>query len=480
MSTPDPDDTPLDPFAEPGDEEPRTIGPWGSLAIVMGSMLGIGIFLTPRIVAEAIQSPPLFLLAWALGGLIALAGAVAYAELGSAFPRAGGDYVFLREAFGEATAFASGWLLFAGIFVGSIATIAVPVFQFQVPVLLEPFLDLDLREPLLGPVSGAQLGGLLLVALLTAINIAGTRMATGLQLLLTLIPTAVLLAGALWAFGTAPHDTAVAAVRDQPFAGSPLAAFLTATLAIYFAYSGWNAVGYVGGEVRRPDRNIPLGLLGGTLLITAFYLVLCAAFILVLGIGGLTTAFEAGTATARALGGAPFAWTMNLLIGLALVGSLNGTILAGARIARAMARDRVLPTAVGDLHPRTRTPARALALQGSLAGLLILSGTFETLLELTGIAMFVMGGLTVCALFVLRRQRPQLRRPYRATGFPWLPGLYLLVSIAILAASLWRVVSPEDGTETAERFLPIIGLVIFAAALLTYHVRGRRTNGPTP
>lgn len=453
-----------------GQPPQRTIGAWGSLAIVAGSMLGIGIFLTPRVVAEHVQSPTLFLALWALGGLIALAGAVAYAELGAAFPRAGGDYVFLREAFGEATAFASGWLLFAGVFVGSIATLAVPIFEFQIPTLLEALTPLDPRAPLPGPFSSAQLAGVGLIAALTAINIAGTRVATGLLVALTFIPIAALTLGALTAFATQPHETHVAALRDTPFDGSPVAALTAATLAIYFAYSGWNAVGYVGGEIQQPGRNIPRGLLGGTLLITALYLLLCAAFLNVFGIGGLTTAHEAGTATAMALGGSRLALVMNALIACALVGSLNATILAGARIAHAMAHDGVLHRRLATVHPTRKTPARTLLLQAVLASMLVLSGTFDVLLELTSVAMFLMGGLTVLALFHLRRQRPDLPRPYRATGYPLLPGLYAAISLAILATSLWQAAAPPPGTSATDRWLPIVGLAIFMGALALHRI----------
>lgn len=443
----------------------RVIGPLGAVSIVAGSMLGIGIFLTPRVVAGYVDTPAAFLLAWLVGGIIALSGAVAYAELGTMFPRAGGDYVFLREAFGRSLAFASGWLLFAGVFAGSIATMAVPVWQYQMPVLLEPRIGpWDSTAPCLGPLTGAQLGALGLVALLTVVNHLGTRVATIVQTLLTLIPFGLLACGAVVAVVTGPHASAVLEV--EPSGVGVVEGVLRANLAIYFAYAGWNAIGYVGGEVHAPNRTIPLGLLGGTALIMLLYGLLCVAFLAVLGLGGVRGAFEVGTATALALGGPRAATFVTLLIALALVGSLNGTILTGARIATAMARDGAIARIVGGMSPRFGTPAAALWVQALLASLLVVTGTFELLLDLTGIAMLAMGTMTVIALFVLRRRAPDMPRPYRATGYPVVPLVYLVASVAVIATRVLDVVStpPEESAWTA--WYPLWGLVVLACAWL--------------
>lgn len=474
---------PSDPLRERthADDAPRAIGRWGALAIVMGSMLGIGIFLTPRIVAEHIHAPLPFFALWAAGGLIALSGAVAYAELGAMFPRAGGDYVFLRHAWGDAVARASGWLLFGGIFVGSIATVAVPIFAYQAPALLAPFATLDPHAHVVAGLDAAQLGALVLVALLTGVNLLGTRTATGTQLVLTGLPTLALAAGAFWAFASGPHP---GAIPPAPWdGGPPIGGTITALLAIYFAYSGWNAIGYVGGEVQEPERNIPRGLLGGTLAITAFYLLLAAAFVHVLGLGGVASSPEAGTATAIALGGSSLGWGMNLLITLALLGSLNGTILAGARIARAMACDGVLPSAVARLHRSRSTPAVALLLQAGLAGLLIVTGTFERLIEFTSLAMLLLGTLTVAGFFRLRRTAPHRPRPWRAFGVPWLPGIYLVTSSAILVISIWQAFTGD--APAAERYFPIAGLGAFVLAwvairLVTPHPLRAPHDAPSP
>ncbi len=440
--------------------QPRVIGTWGGLAIVIGSMLGIGIFITPPQVATHLPSVQMYLGAWVVGGIIAFCGAVAYAELGTRFPRAGGDYVFLREAFGESLSFGAGWLLFVGVFTGSVATMAVPLAEFQLPVLLGPAVEIDPHKVLwrlgfleLTVARGFAVG---IIAGLTVLNILGTRLSTTAQMALTGIPMALLAVAAVVIFLTMEPAT-----MQAPTAGeeSMPVSFGRAVLAIYFAYAGWNAIAYVGGELKNPAQTVPKSLLGGTAAITVLYLLLAALFVYVLGIEGIQDVMEAGTATADAIAGEWATWMVTALIAVALIGSLNATVLAGGRVGWAMARSGAMASSVGQLNERFDTPDRALLLQGTLAVVLVMTGTFEMLLELTSIAMFVMGALTVAALFVIRR-RDGDRAPYQATGYPWVPGLFIVISVFIVAASLYRAGFGEDGMS-AESVYPLVGLGLF-------------------
>jgi APA family basic amino acid/polyamine antiporter len=465
----------------PDGNQHRVVGLGGALAIVAGSMLGIGIFLIPHVVAGLLHTPGWFLGAWLLGGLIALSGAVAYAELGAMFPRAGGDYVFLRESFGRSTSFACGWVLFAGVFTGSIATIAVPVCQYQLPALLAPWTDFDLTLPLqlAGlslPLTGTQAAAMALVLLFTLINVLGAKPAAQVQLVVTVVPIAVLAVAGVVILATGPHATAVQTTAATPTEGPPLLALVRATLAIYFAYAGWNAIGYVGGEVRDPNRTIPVALVGGTLLIAGLYLLMCAAFIAVLGMGGLETAFEAGTATASAFAGPTASFIITVMIAMALVGSLNGTILGGARISWAMARDGALWSGFARVDERTGTPARALWFQAAMSCALIMSGTFQQLIDLTSIAMLLIGGLTVVSLFMLRARRPNVERPYRAHLYPWLPGFYLVVCVGVVLVSVTEVIRGALDGSDFQHLLPLLGLGIFGAAWLGHRALVRPTD----
>jgi APA family basic amino acid/polyamine antiporter len=457
---------------EQGDAQPRVIGMAGALAIVVGSMLGIGIFLTPPQVATHLPSTALYLLAWVAGGFIAFSGAVAYAELGTRFPEAGGDYVFLQEAFGPSLSFAAGWLLFAGVFAGSVATMAVPLVEFQMPVLVAPFVELEPGQILwkfsILELTVARAIAIVLIAGLTTLNILGTRLSTRAQILLTAVPVVLFAVGALVVFAT----TGPAAVQPlAPSEGSAVIRFGRAVLAVYFAYAGWNAIAYVGGEVKAPAITIPVSLLAGTAMITVLYVLLAGCALFVLGMGGLQEAMEVGTASAQALAGGTMAYAITAVIAVVLLGSINSTVLAGGRVGWAMARRGALFSAVGHLHDRFETPVYALVLQAVLACLLVSTGTFEVLLEMTSVAMFVMGALTVLALFVIRR-RDGSDAPYQASGYPWLPGSFVVISALIVAASVYRALFGEDNLG-GESVYPLVGLLVFVVVWIGHWLVSR-------
>ncbi len=445
---------------------PRVIGSVAGFAIVAGSMLGIGIFLVPAEVAGYLQAPWAFLLMWAVGGLLAFAGAVACAELGAMLPHAGGDYVFQREAFGPSAAFASGWVLFGAIFTGSIAAMGVSLAKFQLPVLLG---SAGWEAPVWGGVTGVQLIGVGLILAVTLLNSLGTRLSAGAQTLLTLVPLVVLAGLAvLVVTGVLEPHAAPAAPMTTP-REITLGGVVLAYVAVYFAYSGWNSVIYVAGEVRAPGRTLPRALLGGTVVVTALYLLLCAAFLVALGMDGVRSAGEAGTATAGAIAGDAGRVVVTSLIAMALLAGLNGTVLGGARVLYAMSKGGAFVRFAGELSPRTGAPARALWLQAGWASILVLSGSFEEIISLSSLAMMITGSLTIASLFVLRWRFPDRPRPYRAAGYPWLPGLYLLSSAVVIAVMLGRAMG-----DTPRAWFPLLGLGILATAFATHRLWSHR------
>jgi APA family basic amino acid/polyamine antiporter len=434
----------------------RVISRWGAVSVVAGSMLGVGIFLTPPMVARAVDSGPAFLALWLLGGTVALAGATVYAELGAMYPRAGGDYVFLREAFGDAVAFASGVVLFMGVFGGSIAAMSVALCQYQVAALLSGLLGGDWMPLAVGPWSGAQLLAVGVVVALTALNLAGAVVATRFQLVATAIPIVIIIVGAAWAMVAGSPTPAVGSTSVDG------RAVVAAAAGVYFAYAGWNAAAYVAGEIRAPERALPFALLVGTAGVTALYLLACVGFVAALGLQGVRDAFEVGSATAAALAGEGASLVVAALILVALVGSVNATILGGARIGAAMAVAGHLPPGLAAGGP-AGTPTRALLGQAAFACALILSGTFERLVELTSITMMLLSALTAAALFRLRRTRPGAPRPYRAPGYPWVPLVFLLACAGVIAVSLLEVSAPADDGSTLDRVMPVLGVALFAA-----------------
>ena len=433
-------------------------------------MVGIGIFLAPSLVAQAVGSRFGFFAAWGVGGLVSLAGAVAYAQLGIRMPESGGDYVFIREAFGRSAAFAAGWLLFAGVFVGSIAAVAVPLFEYQASTLV--------GRPLAAVrVFGLPLSNVLGAATIVAVtyaNMLGTRVAASVQTAVAAIPIVLLLVASVVVLSGDGAAMAVGAASSAASAGGGgLAGFVTALLATYFAYSGWNAVSYVAGELDAPERTLPIGLVGGTLLITGLYLLLGAAFVHAHGLAGVASAGEIGTATAVLLGGDGLGVVASGVIALALLSTLNATILAGARVAQAMALSGALHPALGVVSSRYGTPVRALAVQAVLAVVLALSGTFSSLISLASLSMFLLGSLSVGALFVFRRRPGGMSGYTGALHSSAFPALYLLVSISVLASSSWGVVTNASGSEGFARWAPLLGLGVFGAVWLGHRVRAR-------
>jgi APA family basic amino acid/polyamine antiporter len=413
---------------EADDDAKRRLSVFGAMSLVAGSMLGIGIFISPPVVAAQIDRPGAFLFIWLLGGLTALFGALSVAELGSMMPRAGGDYPYLKLAYGPGLAFAVGWLQLLAVFPGSLAAMAVGTAEYQLPMVLGGAWGVP-AEIGLSPI---MFWAIAIVVLLTAVNHIGVVVSGRLQIVVTVVPVVVLLIGTLavllhqgtegGALANAGHDMRLPAVGG----------FALAYLKVYFAYSGWNAAIYVGGEIRRPGRNLPRALVGGTLGVTVLYLVLCVGFLAVFTMDDLAHSGEAGTAAAEVIFGRPGKILVTLSILFCMLGSMNGTILTGSRISFAMAQGGHCIASAGKTSERHGTPVIALWLQAAWTILLMFTHKFEQLIDYASAAMLISGTMTVVAVFVLRRRLRDAPRPYRTWGYPITPALYVISSVAVL------------------------------------------------
>ena len=418
---------------------------WSSFALVAGSMVGIGIFLAPPVVAQGVQQPLLFLFLWLAGGVVSICGALSLAELGAMMPRAGGDYPYLRRAYGPGVAFAAGWLQLLAIFPGSLATLAVGTATFQIPLLMP------------GVMEGVspQWVAVGIVIALTLLNHLGVVLSGRFQMGLSLVPIAALMVAACVSlFGDG-------IVSQAPGLAPELGLVAAAFLPVYFAYSGWNAALYVGGEIRTPAKNLPRSLIGGTGMVMVLYVLLNLGYLHVIPIAELGTVGDAGAAAAGRIWGPDGQRILTVLVLFALFGCLNGAVLAGSRIAYAMAADGQVPRAAGRLHPRFKTPVVALWGQAAWSIVLIASSRFEELMTYTAAAMLLTGTLTVMTVVVLRRKLPDLPRPYRVGAYPLPPLLYSLTSVGIL------VVLGLDGDISV-----VIGVVWFLVALGAHRVLG--------
>jgi APA family basic amino acid/polyamine antiporter len=400
----------------------KILGVFDASMLVVGSVVGAGIFLVSGFVASSVTSPAAFLGVWVLGGLFALSGALCNGELGVLFPRGGGEYVYLSEAFGRGLGFLSGWTSFWIGFPGSIATLAAGFGRSARTLLgLSPEWD--------------NLIGIAAVVVLTGLNVLGIQRGKHVQ---NALSVAKLLAFALVIvlgfFFTKSHVSHFSPFFGAAGVSQPASGLAAALIPIYFAYSGWNAATYVAGEMRDPHKDLGRALAFGTLACVALYLAVNAGFLSALGLEGLRTSKDIAGATAAATFGPGMGSFVTGLVALAVLSSLQATIVTGPRIYHAMADDGLFIPRLARLHPETRVPVSALVVQGLSSILLLLSGQFETLLNFTTCALCLFSIICVTSVIVLRVRRPDLPRAFKTPGYPLTPILFIVGNGWVLAS----------------------------------------------
>ena len=418
----------------------RGLGLLDSTTLIVGSVIGSGIFVAPSIMAGFIQTPGLLLGLWVTGGILTLFGALAYGEMAAALPRAGGQYVFLKEAFSPLWGFLYGWTFLLAINTGFIAAVAVAFAKYLgvfVPAIGEGTVLLTVAGV---SFTSAQAVGLAVIAALTWINITGLRTGALVQNVFTIAKVAAIVVLVVLAVasgrGAAAHFSPLVGTALGP-EGLKLGLFAALGVAMgkaLFAYDAWNSVTFAAEEMHEPERNLPRALVLGTLGITIVYCAAVAVYLYMVPIQEMFAVKDnriAAEAAQRMIGPAGAAF-IAVAIMISTFGCDNGLILAGARVLFAMGRDGLFFRGVARVHPVYRTPAAALLLQGGVAAVLTMTGKYSDLLTLTAFASLLFNTLTVLALFVLRRRRPDLPRPYRAWGYPVVPAIYVLVSVFFL------------------------------------------------
>ncbi len=406
---------------------------------MVSNVIGGGIFLVPAFVAQSVTHPWAMLAVWASGGALAFAGAMAYAELAALRPRAGGEYVYLREAFGPLAGFLTGWTSFIAGFSGAIAASAVGLASYLsrfVPAAGDttPFLTLPLG-PLQLMVSPQAVVAIAVIAMLSAVHMFGLGPGRIVQNLLAGAKVAVLVAFVAAGFTVGTGDVSHFGVGGSV---SP-ALWVLALIPVMFSYSGWNAAAYVAEEMRDPGRNVPLALGFGTVTVVVIYLLLNALYVYALPVAEFATVdVRVVDAAADRLFGPIIAGPFAAASVVMIAASISAMVLAGPRVYYAMARDGQFPAFAARVDPRYHTPSRAIMAQGLWASLLVLSGRFEQLVEYTGFAIVLFAGIAVASLFVLRRRHPDEPRPFRAWGYPFAPFIFAAASALIVLNALWR------------------------------------------
>lgn len=419
----------------------RSLGPRDLALLVAGIIVGAGIFSTPGTVAQFVTQPVWILVAWALGGLIALSGSLVLAELGSTFPKAGGDYTYLHECFGPFPAFLFGWLFFTVSGTGSIAALGVASGEYA-------------RD--IAPALPGTAVGVVIIAALTVVNVVGLRAGAMTQNVLTAVKFAVMAGVIALAFlGTGSgEDVEVAAAPAGE--GIPLGGLSIALVPICFTYMGWSSAGYVGGEVQDPARTFPRGLLIGTALVAALYLLMNAAFLAALTPAQMAGDVLVATTACQQVLGERASRLVSAAVLISIVGCLNGMVLTHGRVLYAMAREGHLFGVFARIHPRTATPVAALALQGVWAVGLMFTGDFQRVVNYVTFVMLSLAVLVVVGLFVARRRG--LATAFRMPGYPWIPLFFIGVSGWILVGVVRY--APMDAAIGLG--MAVVGSVVYA------------------
>ena len=421
----------------------RQLGLFDSTMMVVGIVIGSGIFMTTGLMADALPSASLILIVWLLGGLQMLAGALTYAELGAAMPKAGGQYVYLREAYGSLPAFLFGWVAFIAYLTGTNAAIAVAVAEH----LGSFYPSISNHNIVIGfdyfSISGGQIFAISLILILSFINYLGILFGKWIQNVFTILKIGSILFFALAGLFISTGNHIDFSINPTSMSiGSILTGMGIALVAVTWTVGGWEYVTFAAGEIKNPKKNLPLALIIGTVLILVLYIMINIAYLKVLPMDSLIGELKVGEATAKSLYGPGIAGAFVVVVIISMFGSLNGNILVGPRISYAMAKDKLFFSKAADVHPKFHTPGNAIMIQGLWASVLALSGTFEEIITLVVFVNFMMWIAASSTVFVLRKKQPELERPYKVWGYPYVPAFFIIFSSAIMINTFFE--SPQQ------------------------------------
>ena len=454
----------------------RAITRLDATALVVGSMIGSGIFIVSADILRQVHSPGLLLTTWIVSGIVTLLGALSYGELAAMYPKAGGNYVYLREAISPLFGYLYGWTLFVVIQTGTIAAVAVAFARFTSVLWpgLSPniFLGTTIRFP--DPIGAIQIGlspqrlfAIVSIVILTAINVRGVKTAAFIQTTLTAVKTAALAGLILLGVTIGRNAEAIAANLGANFwAGGALTLGVLpvvggAMVGSLFSMEAWNNVGFAGSELKNPERDLPFAMGAGVITVTSLYVLANVAYLLVLPNSAIATAPQdrVGTAALQAMLGTPGLYIMAIAIMISTFGCNNGLILSGARVYYAMACDNLFFRSAGMLHPEYKTPSLALIAQAIWTCVLCLSGTYGQLLNFVIFAAVMFYAVTAIGIFRLRQKHPELPRPVKAPGYPVLPALYVVLT-GLIAVDLL--------IQGATRTYAFLGLILVLLGVPVY------------
>ena len=416
----------------------RDMGLGSATVLVIANMVGTGVFTTSGFILGELGNAPALLACWLVGGLFALLGALCYGELGAMLPRAGGEYAYLRHSFGPLPAFLSGWI---SLIVGFSAPIAAAALAFATYLLGgkgDPLFVLEMGDHKLLTISAESLLAMAAVCVLSLVHYHSLKLGQRVQNLLTAFKICFILALGLGGLFLGQGDqfrlTRALTFQGFSFGGG---AFAVSLIFVSFAYSGWNAAAYLGSEIRRPERNLPLALVTGTILVIVLYLMLNLVYIYAMPTSTMSGMLNLGTGTAGALFGPAWGKAVGVAIALGLLSVVSAMIMAGPRVYYAMASHGLFFRGFGRVNQARHTPTQAIVFQAVIAMAMILSAAFDTLLIYIGFTLSLSAMLTVAGLIKLRLTQPEKPRPYRVPGYPVTPLLFIIGNLWIVVHSLF-------------------------------------------
>ncbi len=435
----------------------RVLGLFSIIGIVVGAMIGSGIFINPAKVAKDVGTPAMMLAVWIVGGILSFFGALAIAELAAIYAQAGGIYIYLREAYGSAVAFLFGWTLFLVVESGTIATLAVGFSSKYLPY----FVDLSGLQTKVVAVS--------LIAILAAVNVFGVKKGAFLMNFLTSVKFIGLIGvcAVVFIFAKGSTGNFLSTESAAPVSGGLLGSFGVALVAALWAYKGWETSTYCAGEIKDPQKKLPLGLFIGSLAVIFLYILANLAYLYVFPASRMAGSGRIAADVMEAAVGPVGATVVALIILMSMTGTANGHLLTSPRVFYALAKDGLFFKGVAKVHPKYRTPYVSIIVVAAWASLLSLSGTFEQLYSYVIFGFWIFMGLTVAGVIILRRKRPDLPRPYKTWGYPVTPILFILSSVFLTVNSLIRTF-----------WNSFAGLALIALGVPVYFVWKSRRKAP--
>jgi len=470
------------------------LGLFTTIAIVIGAVIGSGIFKKPAIMASQLGSPELLLAVWLIAGIITFFGALTNTEIAGMITETGGQYIYFKKMYGDFVAYLYGWSMFSIVQAGSIASITFVFAEYSQYFFVLPRLPeatekaFELYIPFIGfiyPLQniGVKLLAILVINFLSSVNYLGVKFGGGIAAFFTTMKVSAILILVILGFaigdGSFANFTLSSKTLGYTGSFSLILAFTAALSGAFWAYDGWNNITYIAGEVKNPQRNIPLGLFWGTLTVIIVYMLINLAYLYILPIdvmsGSTLVAADAAQKFLGNFGGAFIA----AAVMISTFGTSNGTILVSARVYYAMANKKVFFPSLGSIHPKFRTPSTSLAVQSIWTSLLILSGTFDTLTDMLIFVSWIFYGLGAYGVFVLRKKMPDAPRPYKVWGYPYIPAIFVVFSIFFVFITLYNDINNyvlDNFAEGEPRIIKSVFGLLFVAIGIPLYVYFRKRN----